>query len=104
MSKKMFKILCPIERRDGTGQWWMRCGTAYENKDESINLYMEALPLVGGKPGEGVKLQLREYTAEEMRERTEKKASYQPRSQPGYDPNGSPSPGPHARTGDDATF
>jgi hypothetical protein len=98
----MFKVLCPVERRDGTGQWWMRCGTAYENKDDSINIFMEALPLVGNKSGEGVKLQLREYTAEEMRERAEKKASYQARTPAGYDPNGLPSSAPYPRTGDTA--
>ena len=101
MQKKTFKVISPVERRDGGGKWWMRCGIAYVNKDESINVYLEALPLMGNAKGDGVTLQLREFTAEEMRERAEKKASYQART-PGYDPNSLPPSGPYARTGDTA--
>lgn len=85
MQKKVFKVLCPIERRDGTGVWWMKCGNAYGNKDESINIYIEAIPLAG-LTKEGLKIQLRELTDEELRERAEKKASYSSRG--GVDPNG----------------
>jgi hypothetical protein len=74
-NKKMFKVVSPMERRDG-GTWWMRCGSAYLNKDNSINVYIEALPL-GQK--EGVKLQLRELTEEDLRERADKRGSYQAR-------------------------
>lgn len=102
MLKKTYKVISPVERRDGGGKWWMRCGTAYLNKDDSINVYLEALPLMGNSKGEGVTLQLRELTAEEMRERAEKKASYQPRTPTGYDPNGVPSNGSYARTSDTA--
>jgi hypothetical protein len=71
----MFKVISPIERRDG-GKYWMRCGNAYVNKDNSINVYLDAMPLVAGKDGQGVTLQLRELTDDELRERAEKKASY----------------------------
>jgi hypothetical protein len=87
-SKKMFKVISPIERRDGSGKWWMRCGTAFANKDESINVYIEALPLAGLAKGDGVTLQLREFTEEELRERSEKRAAYQARTP--LDPNGLP--------------
>lgn len=99
MLKKTYKVISPVERRDGGGKWWMRCGIAYVNKDDSINVYLEALPLMGSSKGDGVTLQLRELTAEELRERAEKKASYQART-PAYDPNG-PSNG-YARPADAA--
>jgi len=77
-TKRMFKVISPIDKRDG-GKWWLRCGTAYVNKDNSINVYLEALPLVGQKDGQGVTLQLRELTEEEMRERSEKRSTYSAR-------------------------
>jgi hypothetical protein len=70
----MFKVISPVEK-DGGGVWWMRCGNAFVNKDNSINVYLDAMPL-RSKPGEGVKLQLRELTEEELRERAEKRATY----------------------------
>lgn len=73
--KRMFKVISPIERKDG-GKYWMRCGNAYVNKDNSINVYLDAMPLTAGKDGQGVTLQLRELTDDELRERAEKKAAY----------------------------
>lgn len=70
MLKRMYKVISPIERRDG-GKFWMRCGSAYTNKDESINIYLDAVPV-----GKEVTLQLRELTEEELRERAEKRASF----------------------------
>ncbi|HEY5950483.1 MAG TPA: hypothetical protein VIV40_33560 [Kofleriaceae bacterium] len=72
----MFKVIAPLENDSGT--YWMRCGSAFVNKDNSINVYLDALPLKT-KQGEGVKLQLREYTDAELRERAEKKATYSAR-------------------------
>jgi hypothetical protein len=72
--KRMFKVISPIDKDDG-GVYWMRCGIGYVNKDNSINVYLDAMPL-RTKQGEGVKLQLREYTDEELRERAEKRATY----------------------------
>ena len=61
MVKKMFKILCPIERKDGKTHW-MRVGTGFPNKDDSVNLYLDVLPA-------NLKLQLRELTEEDLRDR-----------------------------------
>lgn len=86
-SKKMFKVISPVDKGNGT-KWWMRCGTAFVNTDESINVYLDALPLVPSP--KGVTLQLREYSADELRERSERKSSggYAMRA-----PNGLPLPG-----------
>ena len=65
--KKMWKVICPVEKKDGTGTHWARLGVAYGNKDESINLYLDSLPLNG-------KLQLREWTEEELRERDQRRS------------------------------
>jgi hypothetical protein len=70
----MYKVVCPMKTRSG-GTWWMQLGNAFDNKDNSINIYLHAMPV--GQ--EEVKLQLRELTEEEMRERTEKRAAYQAR-------------------------
>ncbi|HUS30335.1 MAG TPA: hypothetical protein VMZ53_17625 [Kofleriaceae bacterium] len=72
--KKMFKVISPIDKRDGS-KFWMRCGVGYRNKDESINMYIDALPVNANKDGRPLTLQLREVTEEEMRERSEKRAS-----------------------------
>lgn len=81
--KRMFKVISPIERKDG-GKFWLRCGNAYQNRDNSINVYLDAMPLIPGKDGQGVTLQLRELTDEELRERAEKKATYSARGTLGH--------------------
>ena len=68
--KKMFKVLCPMEGRNGS-KWWMKCGTGFPNKDESINVYLDSIP---NKPG--FTLQLREYTEEDMKQSADRRASY----------------------------
>lgn len=72
--KKMFKVLCPMEGRNGN-KWWMRLGTGFPNKDESINIYLDAVPT---KPG--FHLQLREVTEEDMKQSAERRAAFPPRA------------------------
>ena len=60
--KQTYKILCPIEKKEG-GTYWMRLGTAFRNKDDSINLYMDAYPT------KATHIQLREMTEEDLRRR-----------------------------------
>jgi hypothetical protein len=57
----MYKVLCPIERKDKP-TFWMRVGSAFLNKDDSVNVYLDVLPA-------NQKLQLREFTDEDLRER-----------------------------------
>jgi hypothetical protein len=57
----MFKVICPIEKRGG-GTYWMRLGTGFTNKDDSINIYLDALP-------KNSQLQLREMDEEDLRRR-----------------------------------
>lgn len=64
MQKQMFKVLCPIPKRDGTGKFWMRVGSGFRNKDNSINVYLDAMPVRGD-----VTLQLREMDENDLRER-----------------------------------
>jgi hypothetical protein len=59
--KRMFKVLSPIPKKDG-GTWWMRLGSAFTNKDDSINVYLDAIPKDG-------KFQLRELDESDLRER-----------------------------------
>ncbi len=60
--RKMFKVLCPIEKADGSTSHWIRCGTAFPNRDQSINLYLDVFPKNG-------KLQMREMDEDDLRER-----------------------------------
>ncbi len=64
MQKEMFKVISPIEKHGG-GTYWLRCGTAYRNKDDSINLYIQALPVNAGNHKE-LQLQIREMTEEDF--------------------------------------
>lgn len=70
--KRMYKVISPLERRDG-GKFWQRCGTAYTNKDESINVYLDVIPTKAD-----FTLQLRELTEEELRNNSERRASSTP--------------------------
>ena len=41
--KKMFKVISAVEK-DGKTAFWMRLGTAFVNRDNSINVYLDACP------------------------------------------------------------
>lgn len=56
--KKMFKVLCPVTKKDGS-TFWMRVGSAFTNKDESVNIFLDAFPKDG-------KLQLRDFDEGEL--------------------------------------
>jgi hypothetical protein len=60
MDKKMMKVLSPVAGKENNKTHWMRAGVAYENKDGSINIYLDLLPTNG-------KLQLREFEESDRR-------------------------------------
>jgi hypothetical protein len=68
LNGKMYKVLFPIEGSDGKTTHWIRGGTAFTNKDESLNAYIDSIPLTvfAGKP---FKLQIRELEEGELRRR-----------------------------------
>ena len=45
-TRKRFDVLQPIERKD-RGTYWMRVGTGFLNRDGSLNVYLDALPITG---------------------------------------------------------
>ncbi|HVV84236.1 MAG TPA: hypothetical protein VHE35_14285 [Kofleriaceae bacterium] len=69
---RMFKVISPIEKKDGS-TFWMRVGTGYPNKDQSINLYLDAIPF-------NHKLQLREVDDEDLQPRGRKREDGAPSS------------------------
>ena len=71
----MYKVLSMIPKKDG-GTYWMRTGSAFTNKDDSINVILDALPR-----GEW-KFQLRELDEEDLRKRESYRSS-QPAGPPG---------------------
>lgn len=65
--KKMYKVISPIEKKGG-GTYWMRVGSAFTNRDDSINLYLDAVPAPNGKSSR-YELQIRELNDEDLRRR-----------------------------------
>ncbi len=57
----MFKVLTAIEKRDG-GTFWMRVGSAFTNRDNSVNIYLDVMP-------KNFQFQLRELDEEDLRKR-----------------------------------
>jgi len=46
MSKpKYFEVFTIIERKDDEDDFWLRIGTAFENKDGSLNVLLNAFPV-----------------------------------------------------------
>lgn len=56
--KRMFKVISAVEKKGG-GKFWMRLGSAFVNKDDSINVYLDAVP-------KNLEFQLRELSEEEL--------------------------------------
>ena len=52
--KQAFKVIYAIVDRPNGKQHWLRIGTAFANRDGSMNLYLDAVPLTG-------KLQMRDF-------------------------------------------
>jgi hypothetical protein len=67
LQKQTYKVLAAIPKRDG-GHWWMRCGTGHTNKDDSINVYLDAVP-------RDLKFTLRELDEEDLRKREAHRAA-----------------------------
>lgn len=68
LQKRTFKVLAAIPKREG-GHWWMRCGNGHTNKDDSINVYLDAVP-------RDLKFTLRELDDEDLRRREAYRATH----------------------------
>lgn len=61
--KRMFKVLGIVPKHSNPKEsMWLRLGTAFVNRDDSINIYLDAMP-------RSFELQLREFDADELRKR-----------------------------------
>lgn len=40
-------VVYTVKDKEGGGSWWTKIGTAKKNKDDSLNVYLDALPLDG---------------------------------------------------------
>ena len=60
--KKEFKVLAMMTKQDGT-TYWMKLGRGFTNVDNSINVYLDALPRGDWK------FQLRELDEEDLKRR-----------------------------------
>ena len=81
--RRSYKVLAVIQRHDGQGEWMMRVGSAFQNRDDSINLYLDVLPLAGANGK--VRLQIRELDATDLARREQYRASHAAASR-GHDP------------------
>ena len=66
--KKMYKVLVSIPKHDGTGEWSMRVGNAFENRDGSMNAYLDAVPTHLNPKG-GITLHIRELDERDLQQR-----------------------------------
>jgi hypothetical protein len=69
MQKKEFKVLAMMPGKDPNTTYWMKLGRAFTNHDNSINVYLDALP-----KGEW-KFQLRELDEDDLRKRESYRAT-----------------------------
>ena len=67
--KKMFKVLSAMPKKDGQGSYWVRCGNAFENKDGSLNLYLDTFPRT-------FQLQVREMDEEDLASRNGRRTNH----------------------------
>lgn len=74
MQKKQFKILAEVPRYDGNGTFLLKIGTGFENRDASINGFLESLPLAAFSP-KGIKIQIRELDARDLEKREQYRAT-----------------------------
>lgn len=75
LQKRRFKVLAALPRTDGQGEWFMRIGNGFENKDGSINVYLDVIPVSGNGSGKGLKLQIRELDENDLRQREAHRAN-----------------------------
>lgn len=62
-AKKNYKVVYTIVQRARDGRkFWLRIGAAFENRDGSLNVYMDAMPTNG-------QLQIRDWQPHEERAR-----------------------------------
>jgi hypothetical protein len=73
VQKRMYKVLTPIPKRDGSGSWFMRVGSGFTNKDDSINVYLDVMPVA--QPGKSITLTIKELDENDLRQREAHRAS-----------------------------
>ncbi len=66
--KQMFKVISPVKGKDNK-TYWTRVGSAFRNKDDSINVYLDAFP-------KSFELQIRELTEEDRQRREVARAKH----------------------------
>ena len=71
--RRAYKVLASIPRYDGQGDYLMRVGSAFQNRDDSINLYLEAIPVAGANGR--LRLQIRELDATDLARREQYRAN-----------------------------
>jgi len=71
--RRSYKVLASIPRYDGQGDYLMRVGSAFQNRDDSINLYLEAIPAAAANGR--IRLQIRELDATDFARREQYRAN-----------------------------
>jgi hypothetical protein len=76
-TKKMFKVLIPVEKKGG-GTYWMRVGTGFPGKDggTSLNLYVDAFP------ANAKMLHVREMDEEDLQRISDRRVDRRPINEP----------------------
>lgn len=76
--KQMFKVISPAKGKDDK-TYWTRVGSAFRNKDDSINVYLDAFP-------KSFEFQIRELTEEDRQRREAARGKFGPRTGPAVEP------------------
>jgi hypothetical protein len=58
-TRTMKKVLCPMTNEKTNKTYWLRIGSAFPNRDGSLNVYLDAYPANG-------KLQIRDMDARDF--------------------------------------
>ncbi len=65
--KKIYKVLAAVPRHDGAGEWWMKVGSGFGNRDDSMTIYLDAIPTHGN--GKSLRLVIRPLDARDLERR-----------------------------------
>lgn len=79
MQKTHLKIMAEAQRFDGSGTFLVRIGSAFPNRDGSLNGFLEMLPLTALN-AKGIKIHIRELDERDLERREAYRAAAANRS------------------------
>ncbi len=97
--KRKFDVSSPVRLGEDKAQYWLRCGTAFEQLDGRINIKMDSIPCAINDKGQ-IELVLFDSTDRKPGEKPDWKGEAEQRKKKG----GMKSPVDHSGGGEDVPF